>query len=203
MNRDNVLYLVIGLLTGFISGYLMHEVMAARQPQRLVANQVGAVGAAVPNSVPPSSNPPGQAGGPPMAEISRLREQVEAHPDDADAVLLLANLNYDIKNWQRAGELYQQYLDLRPDSPDVLTDLGVTLRERGQFQEALSVFRQAQDLSADHWQSVYNEVVVHAFDLQDFDAANEALERLRVLQPSNPEIDRLAQEVARRAGTAT
>ncbi len=198
MTRENTLYLVIGVLSGFISGYLMHETMAARQPARHVANQA----VAAPNPAPtatPGANP---QGGPAMEEILRLRDHVAANPDDADSVLLLANLNYDIRRWDRAGELYEQYLGLVPDSPDVLTDLGVTLRERGQFGEALAKFQQAQTLSAGHWQSVYNEVVVHAFDLQDYAAADEALGRLRTLQPANPEIERLAQEVARRQSAA-
>ena len=50
VNRDSFLILLIGLLLGFITGYMMHEVMAARQPPRQV---VGA---------PPVAQPQGQSG---------------------------------------------------------------------------------------------------------------------------------------------
>ena len=198
MNRDNLLFLAIGLLTGFISGYLLHEVMAARQPARLAAGQ-GSEGLPAPSERPATAGAPG---GVPMEEIIRLRDHVAQNPDDADSVLRLANLNYDIKRWQRAGELYQQYLSLRPDSPDVLTDLGVTLREQQRFDEALVSFSRAQELNPEHWQSLYNQVVVHAFDRQDFESANKLLARLSQMQPGNPEIGSLADEVARRSAIA-
>jgi Tfp pilus assembly protein PilF len=137
-----------------------------------------------------------------MAEISRLKEQVAKNPNDADAVLTLANLNYDIRNWQRSKELYEQYLKLRPAQPDVLTDLGVSLRGLGDFQGAMERFEQAQKLQVGHWQSLYNEVVVLAFDLKDMPRASSVLAKLKQLQPDNPEVTRLAEEVAKRGGSA-
>ncbi|MBZ0114952.1 MAG: tetratricopeptide repeat protein [Thermoanaerobaculia bacterium] len=204
MNRDNLLFLVIGVLTGFISGYLLQDVMSARQPPRLVANSTTGVagGVAAPGGSMPAAPNPNQ-GLPPMEEILRLREYVAANPEDADSVLLLANLNYDIKSWEKAGQLYEQYLALRPESPDILTDLGVTFRERGLFNQALETFQRAENLSDSHWQSLYNQVVVLAFDQKNFAEAREVLARLRTLQPDNPEIDRLAQEVERQAGETT
>ena len=100
-----------------------------------------------------------------MAEVTALREAIERDPDDADAILRLANLSFDIQRWERAGELYARYLELRPGDPDVLTDLGITLRARGEFARALELFREAQAKVENHWQSRYNEVVVLAFDL--------------------------------------
>ena len=137
-----------------------------------------------------------------MADILRLREQVEKNPNDADAVLTLANLNYDIRNWERSRELYERYLTLRPPQPDVLTDLGVSLRGLKRFPEAMARFEQAQQLQPGHWQSLYNEVVVFAFDLKDMAKAQQVLTRLRQLQPDNPEVAKLADEVARRGGSA-
>jgi uncharacterized protein HemY len=99
--------------------------------------------------------------------------------------------------------LYEQYLALRPQSPDILTDLGVTFRERGLFNQALETFQRAESLSDTHWQSVYNQVVILAFDQKNFPAAQVVLERLKGMQPDNPEIDRLAEEVERQAGATT
>ena len=137
-----------------------------------------------------------------MAEIQRLREFVEKNPNDADAVLLLANLNFDIKNWDRARELYERRLQLKPGDPDVLTDLGVCYREMGEFQKALDFFDQAEKLAPDHWQSRYNKVVVLAFDLKDYAKAEAILDELRRMQPQNPSIGELAAEVARRRAAA-
>ena len=214
MTRDNLLYTTIGILAGFISGYFLHEVMAVRQPPPLAVLQAAQAAAGgsphVPGAVPPGAMPPGAgtagAGAPPagpaMEDINRLREQVEKNPEDADAVLALANLNYDIANWERARELYERYLQLQPPHPDVLTDLGVSLRGVGELQAALARFEEAQKLQDGHWQSLYNQVVVLAFDMGDYGRAREILGRLQALQPGNAEVDRLAQEVAQRGGAA-
>ncbi len=196
LNRDHFLTVTIGLLAGFIAGYLVHDFMAVRQPARVVA---GAAPDAAPALAQPGQQPPQAA---PMAEIQRLREHVERNPDDADAVLLLANLNFDIRNWARARDLYQRFLELRPRDPDVLTDLGVTQRELGEHRQALELFAEAQRLEPDHWQSLYNQVVVLAFDLKDFGAADRLLATLREQQPANPSVTELAAEVERRRKAA-
>lgn len=218
MTRDNLLFATIGVLAGFISGYFVHEVMALRQPPPLAVLQAAqaaaaggsphALGGAVPlpdgAAAPGAGGEPAAAEGAAMADINRLKAQLEQNPDDAEATLQLANLNYDIRNWQRARELYVRYLELKPPHPDVLTDLGVACRGLGQFQEALGYFEQAQQVQAGHWQSLFNQVVVLAFDLREQGRAQEVLQRLRTLQPDNPEVARLAQEVEKAfaAGTA-
>ena len=80
-------------------------------------------------------------------------------------------MNYDIGDWQRAVELYNHYLELKPDDPDVLTDLGIAYRQMAQFDQALGRFKEAQKAAPDHWQSYYNEVVVLAFDMKRLDEA--------------------------------
>jgi hypothetical protein len=218
MTRDNLLFATIGTLAGFISGYFVHEAMAVRQPPPLAVLQAaqaaaaggsphgpgGSVplpeGASMPGAAMPGAAPPGGGSGPAMEDINRLKAQLERDPNDHQATLQLANLNYDIRNWQRAQELYLRYLELQPATPDVLTDLGVAYRGLGQFQEALSTFERAQQLEAGHWQSLFNQVVVLAFDLREGQRAQEVLQRLRAAQPDNPEVARLAQEVERAFG---
>ncbi len=201
LNRDNVLFLVIGVLTGFISGYLMHEVMAARQPAPRRADAAANVAAARGGSgVPAATAKPGAQPG--MEQVQRLRAHVENNPDDAPAVRQLANLNYDIRNWERAAELYQQYLRLVPEDLDVMTDLGAVYRFLGQPREALQQFQQVLGRAPERWQARYNEVLVLAFDLEDFASAGSAMAELRQQQPDNPEVTRLAEEVNKRIAGA-
>ncbi len=192
MNRDHLLFLLIGLLAGFLVGYISHEAMTGVQPPRVAP---GTEVAAMPQQAPPAEQGSAPAGGPPMAEINRLRAVVEQNPNDKDALRQLANLNYDIANWPRAQELYERYLKLDPQNPDVMTDLGITLRSQGQLDRALELFRQAQKLNPDHWQARFNEIVVLAFDRRDFAAAETALAELEKRAPGNPEVARLTQEV--------
>jgi tetratricopeptide (TPR) repeat protein len=223
--KDNILFLMGGLLVGFVVAYLMFEAMASRQPPRLTpalraqivagdegnggngsapmgggdaqaaASAAGAAGAAVAAVDPAAAGANG--GTPPMAEIQKLREYVEKNPNDLEAVRKLADLNFDIQNWQRAQELYTHYLELKPKDTDVMTDLGITYRGLRQFDKALDMFHQAKKLDPNHWQSDYNEVVVLAFDLKKTAQANVVLTELRKMQPANPDVAKLAEAVAR------
>ncbi len=218
MNRDNLLFATIGILVGFIAGYLMHEVMASRQPPRLTpelrAQLVapgGENGGPAPSEGDAGAGPlaeapgPGAAGpagggtGPAMQAIQELKDYVEKNPNDAQAVRKLADLNFDIRNWQRAQELYRHYLELQPNDADVLTDLGISYRETKDFDQALKYFQEAKKVAPDHWQAYYNQVVVLAFDLKKLDEANQVLVKLQQMQPGNPDVEKLAGAVKQRS----
>ena len=196
MTRENALFLSVGLLGGFILGYLVQESVASRQPPRLGAG--GPTAAAAAGPAPGGTMAPSPGGGAALPEIEKLRQRVEQNPNDPEAMLALANANFDIQNWGRAIELYLQVEKLRPGNPDVLTDLGVCYRATGQPDQALAFFRRAQALAPTHWQSRFNEIVVLAFDQGNMTAAGEAIAKLRQIQPNSPELDRLEQEIARR-----
>ncbi len=228
MTKDNLLFATIGLLFGFTLGYVLHEVMVARQPLRRPAGEGAVVtpgpGGGAPDDsgssdsltasdgarpAPPAGDAgaggaagaaPGGGGGPAMAEIQQLRDYVASHPKDAVAVLKLANLNFDISNWGRARDLYNQYLGLREPNPDVLTDLGTCYRQLRDFDHALEQFRRAQQVAPSHWKSRFAEVVVLAFDLNRRDAAEQAFAKLRAVAPAQPEVAQLGDELRRRRG---
>ena len=211
MNRDNLLFATIGILVGFIAGYLMHEVMATRQPPRLTPEMRAQIvvpggeqggGGPAPDAGAgpgPGASPAVAGGGPPMQEIQKLKDYVAKNPNDLKAVRELADLNFDIRNWQRAQELYRHYLELKPNDADVLTDLGISYRETKDFDKALKHFQEAQKVAPDHWQAYYNQVVVLAFDLKKLDEANQVLVKLQQMQPGNPEVEKLAGAVKQRS----
>ncbi len=198
MNRDKVLFIVIGFLAGFIGGYVTHEFMAARQPSPGWPAALGVGSPAGAGSGQRSAPAPPAGGQPAMEQVQQLAAYVRDNPEDTRAIRQLANLNYDISNWQRAAELYSRYLELDAGDLDVMTDLGATYRYLGKPQEALAQFRKVRELAPDHWQARYNEVLVLAFDLDDLPAANTVLGELVSMQPENPEVARLAAELKKR-----
>ncbi len=227
MNRDNALFLLMGILVGVVAAYPLFEAMSVRQPALRVP---GPADAAASGPVPGSAGPGG--GAPPVEQIRQLREYVEANPQDADALLTLAQLNISINDLLRARTLYERYVQLRPaDSagaltlanlyfdtreyakardrylevlakeparPDVLTDLGVCYRNLGDPQRAVEIFRKARELRPDMPQALYNEALVLAVDLADYPAADLLVARLRQVQPGNPQTEALASEIERR-----
>lgn len=204
MNKDNLLFIVVGILIGFVSAYLLFEAMAVRQPSRLVAGQVppgsvppGAMGQGAPGGAPAGDPSAGAGGGPAMAQIEELRNRVTQNPNDAEAVLQLAGMNFQIQNWPRAAELFEQYLKLRPGDPNAMTDLGTSYLQAGQVEKALSVFQQVRQQNPGYWQSYFNEIISLA-TLGRMDEAAGIMKQLQALQPNNPDVQRLADELERR-----
>lgn len=201
--RDQVLFVAAGLMVGFVLAYLAFENIGRQQPQRRLPPEAGAVQGGPPgNPNPGPGAAPGTGPGVTAAQVQQLSAYVEQNPEDADAVLQLANMNFDIRNWPRAAELYERRLTLRPANPDVLSDLGICYREMGEFQQALETFDRAQEIEPDHWESRFNEVVVQALDLGNFEAAEEVLDELRAIRPGDQTVERLAAEVERRRNAA-
>jgi Flp pilus assembly protein TadD len=224
VNRDNLLFATIGILVGFITGYLVHEVMATRQPPRLTPElraqivvpggeqggggpapegDAGAAPAANEGQAGPAAGAAGAGGGAPaMQAIQELKAYVEKNPNNADAVRQLANLNFEIRNWKRAQELYRHYLELKPGDPDVMTDLGTAYRATKEFDKALELFQQVHKAAPDHWKSYFNEVVVLAFDLKKPDEAKAPLAKLQQMQPGNQAVIELADAVSKQRAAA-
>lgn len=212
--RDHLLFLAAGVLVGFVLAYLAFEEIGSKQAPRLEPGQVEA------STVPPSSGLPGPqanpgagnpgAGNPgsnagtafTQEQVQQLRAYVAENPDDAGAVLQLANMNFDIRNWPRAAELYERRIALQPGEADVVSDLGICYREMGELDKALEAFDEAQKINPQHWESRFNEVVVLAIDLKRFDDAEAVLDELRVIRPGNQDVERLAAEVERRKNAA-
>jgi tetratricopeptide (TPR) repeat protein len=199
VNRDNALFALMGIVVGFVAAYLLFEAMSVRQPALRPPGQAqaaaGAQGAAA-DAAGGQGGMGGQAAS--QQQVQELAQYVAEHPDDADAVLQLAGLNLQISNWGRGQELLEQYLELRPDDPNAIADLGYALRAQGQLDEALAQFRRAQEVRPGHLQSMFNEAYLLGIDLGEYDQALAVIGELRQAQPNNPDVERLAQEIERR-----
>lgn len=200
--RDHLLFLGAGLMVGFVLAYLAFEHIGRQQPQaRSAVRTTQGPAEAVP--VPPEdAAAPQQAMSQAMARVEELTQRVQQNPEDAEALLELAGMNIQIGQWPRAADLLERRLALRPDEPDVLAYLGLSYRNLGEPEKALGVLEQALEINPDHLAALYYETMVLAMDLQRFDAAEENLDDLRRLQPGNPEIEALAEEIARRRDAA-
>lgn len=203
MNRDNLLFALVGLLIGFVAAYFVYETVGEQQAPRLPFGQ--AMQAPQPGVAPGAGQMQPGAGpinAPVMQQqLLEMRQAMDANPDDADGWLRVANMAFDLRRWDVAVEAYQRNLDLRPGDPDVMSDLAVSLHGLGRSEEALAMFDRAQEANPQHWQSRFNEVVVLA-DLGRFDAAAGVMAELERLQPDNPDVQRLAAELERRRGAA-
>ena len=218
LNKDNLIFATFGILLGFIAGYLMHEVMVARQPPRLSAGAA----ATMAQQQAQMGGPAQQGGGqqtadpsavPPIQEIQQIKDYLKQNPDDPDAIRRLADLDFEMASnllgdpremrfWDESRSLYTRYLELRPGDADVLSDLGTTYRGLKQYDEALAHYDKALQANPDHWQSLFNKVVVLALNQRKFAEAEPLLEELQRRQPDNPRVAELAAEVNKQRNAA-
>jgi len=195
VNKDNLISAVFGILLGFIAGYLLHEVMASRQPPRFAAGTVPAAGT-TPGSAPPEASQQELAAAQAARqEIQQLEQLIQQNPNDTEAIRRLGDLHFELQQWPQARDLYNRFLELKPGEVGVISDLGVVYRGLQDYSKALAQFDEAQRLEPGHWQSHFNKAIVLGFDLKKYDEAEKELAELQKLQPGNPDVARLAQEL--------
>lgn len=208
MNRDQVRFLISGILFGFLLGYIV--AYGLYEPRvKHEADPVPAAGNLGMSAPPPNGAPAGAPAGPGgggqammervFQEVSALKAAIEKNPKDADALLRLANLYQDAGKYDDAVGYYRQVVALSPDDVNARTDMGICLRESGHVDEALAEFRKSLEVDPKHWQTWLNLGVVSLFDRNDPGTAATAFARVEELNPGYPDLPAL-KEALRKAG---
>ncbi len=212
MNKDQLQFLLSGILFGFLAGYTI--AYAVREPRvKAVAAPVPAagnmgMGSVIGSPAPqPEAAAPGGPGGEAMmqkvfAEVAVLKTAIEKNPKDADSLNRLGNIYHDVGKFPEAVDYYKKVIAIRPADVDARTDLGICLREMGKPEEAIKQFRTSLSYNADHWQTWLNLGVVSLFDKNDYRTAAEAFGKVEALNPTFKDLPLLKEAVrkARQSG---
>jgi tetratricopeptide (TPR) repeat protein len=172
--------LILGLLVGLVIGYVLGEraQVAPASPSQVQQS----------DEILPEGHPPVAEGGNVSREelfaqqIAELEARVSANPTDPIPMVMLGNLRFDAGHWQAARMWYERSLELE-EKPDVIIDLAVVYRNLSQHDRALELLEQAIGMSPTHPVAWFNKVVIYHYDLNDHEAAVEALQRLKELPP--------------------
>ncbi|HYU31394.1 MAG TPA: DUF2059 domain-containing protein [Thermoanaerobaculia bacterium] len=121
---------------------------------------------------------------------------VSAADEVAQGWLARAGQFYDQGKWEDAKNAYLRYLEESPDDVGAVAELGVCYKELGDYDRALRNFDRALVLDPGHWQALYNKIIVLGFNVGKKAEAKKLMRELRRQQPTNPEVARLAQQVA-------
>ncbi len=132
-------------------------------------------------------------------EIEQLEQAVNANPNDAAAVLRLANKLHDVAMTEqqllgRAISTYQQYLKLNPDDPNARVDLGICYFEQGRtdtmnagryFQMAIDEMETTIEAHPTHQSAAFNLGIVTLYA----GAASQSTRWFQKAVEINPESD--------------
>lgn len=200
---DRALFAAAGLLLGFAGAYVYLE-KAPATPMASLDPHAGLSGVG-PGA---SRDIPGSGGGAPAisqaaqtakAQLQNLQEQVEATPDDPDLLIRLGNTAYDAEEFKIAIDAYEKALKKRPNDVNVLTDTGVSYRNLGDSDRALTFFDRALKVDPKHWPARFNQAIVLGLDKGDVPRAKEVLAVLKKEHPEIPSLDKLGQALEERA----
>ena len=140
MNKDNLLFGIIGLLIGAIAGFMFANGInrGALQPQ---ANSQAAMAATSANTNLPPDHPPvgsfgNQPQGGPVPEVAEAVEKAKNQPQDFAAQMAAGNLYWQIERYDDAIKFYEQANKLRPDEPTPMIGLGNSYFDTKKYEQA-------------------------------------------------------------------
>lgn len=168
--------LFLGGLLGFIGGYF---VAGGGRP------------VPQPTAAARASDSPGTGD-----RVADLSAAIERDPESPKLWRALGNARYDREEWDLAIEAYEKARREAPTDADLLSDLGAAYRNGGAFRRAIHFFEAAREANPDHWQSLLNLTLLHAFDTRDAAAAERHLQELKRRFPEIPRLDRIEQRIS-------
>jgi tetratricopeptide (TPR) repeat protein len=218
MNRENILFSLIGVGFGLFFGFgfaswanmraaatLVGDGRAVQSAlpsngvadqQRLETAAQAAVKAAREN---PSDYEAQMQAARASFQTERLEDVLEfllrantLKPDELEPVVALGNVNYDTGNYLAAEKWYTAALAKKPDDINVRTDLGLTflLRTPPDTERALTEFRRSLEIDPRHEPTLQN-MVVALTRKGDVAEARATLAKLESLNPNNPALTQL------------
>jgi tetratricopeptide (TPR) repeat protein len=141
MTRENLLFAIIGVLFGFIVGFIFASTMNQRYgpaaPAALSSGQLPA------DHPPVGPNAGTQNSGGMQAEISAQIEKARSEPKNFEAQIKAAELYYQIQRYDPAIELLLKANQLKPDDYQTLVALGLVNLDAGHYDVAEKWYRAA------------------------------------------------------------
>jgi tetratricopeptide (TPR) repeat protein len=140
MSKENILFIVIGLLAGFMIGFFF----ANSVNQGAMVPSMAGPGTQAQNAALPSGHPavPGANGGS-VPEVQAAIDRAKQNPTDFDAQLKAAELYYQIQRFDSAIEFLKKAAELQPENYDVLVNLANANFDAGRYEEAEKVYTKA------------------------------------------------------------
>ena len=197
MTRDNLLFAIIGLLLGFIMGFLL----AGSITQREAALRAGTSQAQASQNLPPNHPPigsdqtDGQGGQQMLASVQAAMKQARENPNDFEAQVTAAKLEYQIQRFDQAVEYLLIANKLKPDDFDVLAMLGEANMDGKHFDAAAKWYKAALLKKPNDLPSLdgYAFVLLQSGDAK---AAEDAINKLAKADPTNQDLPQFREKLS-------
>lgn len=188
MNRENLLFAVIGLLLGFIVGFMF----ASSMSQKVAETQMAAQNL-------PADHPPvgAQNAGDPAAQREQVMAQIEKarnEPKNFEAQMTAAQLYYQIQRYDQAIEFLLKANQLKPTDYDAVSALGVVNLDAGHYDQAERWYRAALKMKSGDERALAG-LAAATLEKGDARAAQDAVAELEKAYPSNQDLPQFKQKL--------
>jgi len=132
MNRDNLLFTIIGLLLGFIVGFMFASSITQREAAPAATSRTQNLPPDHPATDAAQPGTPGQM----QAEVTAALDQARKEPSNFEAQLKAAELYYQIHRYDDAIGYLLKANQLQPENYETVANLGMVNMDAGHFETA-------------------------------------------------------------------
>ncbi len=145
-----------------------------------------------------------------LPEVRRLLERAnQGNTTDADLMVVLGNVNFDIAHnsdtddFKKAREYYTKALVLKPNDPNVRTDLGLTyfFDRPSDPAKAIAEYRKSLLIDPKHELTLQN-MSSALVAIGSLDEATQRIGELEAVNPQNPSLSDLRAQLAQKRNAA-
>lgn len=141
MNKQNILFGIIGLIFGSVIGFFVANSINRNSPQIVSPVQPNAPfqNQQVPNVLVKEQPPQGGM----LPDITATLDEARNSPDNFDAQIKAGDTYLQIKGFEKAVEFYQQAHRIKPEDYETIVKIGNVYFDFGKFEEAGKWYEQA------------------------------------------------------------
>jgi len=192
MNKDNLMFAIIGLLLGFIVGFMVHSVLSQRESAPRGPQQTQSM---PPNHPPVGGDQGGDTGQQMLASVQTAMKQARENPNDFEAQVTAAKLEYQIQRYDQAIEYLLAANKLKPTDFNTLAMLGEANMDAGHFEAAEKWYRAALLKKPDD--IILTDALCFVLvGKGDAKAAEVAINKLAKLDPTDQDLPQLREKLA-------
>jgi tetratricopeptide (TPR) repeat protein len=185
MSRENLLFAIIGILLGFIVGFMFASSMSQKQMSQQTASQ------GLPADHPPLAG--GQNAPDPQAmraEVAGQLEKARNEPNNFEAQIKAAQLYYQIQRYDQAIEFLLKANTLKPTDYQTVVALAVTNLDAEHYDTAEKWYRAAMKMKSDDVM-VLAGLADTTLKKGDAKAAEDAIAKLEKADPNAEDLPKV------------
>ncbi len=193
------LLLVVGLAVGGMVGFALHSAVGPRAESGMPQGPADIMAGA--QEPPAVGSAPAQMPGPIVQMVQGYKQALGKNPKDLDALVGLANLEFDSQQWAHAIDYYSRALAIDGKNADVRVDRAIAYHATGKNDLAKKELVRVIREKPDHKNAWLNLGVVNR-ELGDRAGAIMAWERYLEMDPQGEHAADVRQEIEglKRAG---